>query len=121
MLHFDQSETNVCEAAAGLVHTSPALEVILKRGAPECEDALRLEQVVVLVSPSFYAQRKRFYEGSGTNAGRYRVLPLLFSWNSLDAVQLKKLMRLNENDNQLYVSKGDGSEMPRLLRIGRHP
>ena len=31
------------------------------------------------------------------------MLPLLFRWATLDAVQLKKLMRINESDSQLYV------------------
>ena len=62
---------------------------------PGCEDALRLKEVVVLVSPSFYHQRKQFY-GSKDGKVLYRVIPLLFRWSALDAVQLKKLMRINE-------------------------
>ena len=58
-----------------------------------------LKKVVVLVSPTYYQQRKHFY-GSDP---KYRVLPLLFKWSKLTAVQLKKLMKLDDRDNQLYV------------------
>ena len=54
--------------------------------------------MVVLVSPSFYLQRKRFY-------GDYCVVkPLLFKWKSLTADHIRLLMRLSDDDNQLYVS-----------------
>jgi hypothetical protein len=52
----------------------------------------------VLVSPSNYQQRRSFY------GAEVRVEPLLFSWGKLSAKQLKCLMRINEGDNQLYVS-----------------
>ena len=58
-----------------------------------------VQRLVVLVSPSFYHQRKQFYKDAG-----FEVRPLLFRWTSLGAEQLKKLMRLSDKDAQLYVS-----------------
>lgn len=86
VLHYDQSETNVCEAA-GL--NSVYKWYVGVKG---------VRKLVVLVSPTYYHQRKRFYEGW------CEVRPLLFSWASLGAQQLKKLMRLSDKDGQLYVS-----------------
>jgi len=101
VLHYDQSESNVCEAT-GMVYLASWVRKVLSASAASsaCTDALRLQKIVILVSPSFYKQRRRFY---GDKDG-YVVLPLLFRWSALDAVQLKKLMRINESDNQLYVS-----------------
>jgi hypothetical protein len=88
VLHYDQSESNVCEAA-GLRNM---------RNMINWCDVKGVEKVVVLVSPSYYYQRKRFY------GDECQVVPLLFNWSTLGAQQLKKLMRLSENDRQLYVS-----------------
>ena len=55
-------------------------------------------KVVVLVSPSYYLQRKDFYKEP------YTVLPLMFKWDSLHATQIRSLMRLDDDDNQLYIS-----------------
>jgi hypothetical protein len=96
VLHYDQSETNVCEAT-GLVSPNPDLERLLEGTA--ATPSLGVSTVVILVSPTFYRQRKKFYGSSS----QYVVLPLLFRWKALDAVQLKKLMRINEGDNQLYI------------------
>jgi hypothetical protein len=107
VLHYDQSETNVCEAT-GLVNLNSTFERLLERGAaaaaaagagagpahdPKLCLALGQGKVVILVSPTFYHQRKRFYGDGGDK----------FRWAALDAVQIKKLMRINESDNQLYV------------------
>ncbi|KAJ3267808.1 hypothetical protein HDV01_003959 [Terramyces sp. JEL0728] len=59
--------------------------------------SLTKEQMIVLVSPSYYLQRKAFY---GDN---FIVKPLLFKWSSLSANHIKKLMRVNDDDNQLYM------------------
>ena len=100
VLHYDQSETNVCEAT-GTCRLNPELEAILSyRDSVYSESIGTLSQMVILVSPTFYHQRKKFY---GTADNKYKVLPLLFRWAALNAVQLKKLMRINESDNQLYV------------------
>ena len=53
---------------------------------------------MVLVSPTYYIQRKAFYGDT------CEVIPLLFDWDTLTATQLKKLMRLSDSDSQLYVS-----------------
>lgn len=90
VLHYDQSDNNVCEAT-GLQTLSSIL--------PQ-DGAQGLKKMVILVSPTYYKQRKKFYE---TMKG-FTVLPLLFKWASLTADQLKKIMRLNDNDSQLYVS-----------------
>jgi hypothetical protein len=92
ILHYDQNETNVCEAT-GLLYCAPALEAMLPL------DVGHLSKIVVLVSPTFYLQRKKWYDGEG-----YEVLPMLFEWESLQATQLKKLMRLEDNAKQLYVT-----------------
>ena len=89
VLHYDKSESSNCCEAVGL--KSPATSLVLY---PE----LKVQRVVVLVSPTFYEQRKLFY---GDNC---EVIPLLFDWDSLTATQLKKLMRLSDSDAQLYVS-----------------
>jgi DNA helicase HerA-like ATPase len=63
--------------------------------SPVC---LAREKMVVLVSPTFYQQRKHFY-------GDYCIVkPLLFDWNSLTADHIRRLMKLTDSDNQLYIS-----------------
>jgi hypothetical protein len=54
--------------------------------------------MTILVSPSYYKQRKAFYGDYCT------VKPLLLKWNSLTANHIKSIMRLKENDNQLYAA-----------------
>ena len=92
VFHYDQNETNMCEAT-GLLYRAPALEAMLPPNVGH------LAKIVVLVSPTFYLQRKKWYEDD-----RYEVLPMLFEWRSLQATQLKKLMRLEDNAKQLYVA-----------------
>lgn len=74
VLHYDQNVSSVCEAT-GLVHPHPTLVRALRRaGAGPPAAALPRERMVVLVSPSYYLQRKAFY-------GDYcDVRPLLFRW-----------------------------------------
>jgi hypothetical protein len=91
VLHFDPSPTSVCEVT-GLIRPSDKLSGCnLSRNLPR-------EKMIVLVSPSFYKQRKAFY-------GDYcEVRPLLFSWSSLTADHLRCIMQLTDADNQLYVA-----------------
>ena len=96
VLHYDSSESSLCEAT-GLATPSPALARALGR-AGEPPPAVPREKIVVLVSPSFYAQRKLFYGGGFT------VRPLLFRWASLTADHIKRIMRISEKDSQLYVA-----------------
>jgi len=98
VFHYDQSETNVCEAT-GLVNLRHAVSRVL--GTYNLRP--QLQRVVILVSPTFYKQRKLFYGDKKEEEGKYVLLPLLFRWATLDAVQLKKLMRIDEGDNQLYM------------------
>lgn len=87
VLHYDQSTTSVCEAA-GLL--SP------KNSSHNCNVAK--SKAVILVSPTYYKQRKAFY-------GEYcHVHPLLFRWSSLTADHIKRVMRITAEDNQLYVA-----------------
>ena len=89
VLHYDQSESNVCEAV-GLYQSNHTLSSI--------EPSMKVQRIVVLVSPNYYHQRKAFYEE------KCEVYPLLFDWSHLTATHLRKLMRLTESDSQLYVS-----------------
>jgi len=88
VLHYDQSESNCCESV-GL--NAPATPLALL-------SELKVPRLVVLVSPTYYIQRKAFYGDT------CEVIPLLFDWDTLTATQLKKLMRLTDSDAQLYVS-----------------
>ena len=54
--------------------------------------------MTVLVSPSNYQNRRKFY---GAN---FTVRPLLFQWDRLAANQIRTIMGLKEDDNQLYIN-----------------
>lgn len=88
VLHYDQSESNCCESV-GLQSPAAPLSQLSE---------LKVQRLVVLVSPTYYLQRKAFYGDT------CEVIPLLFKWDTLTAMQLKKLMRLSDADSQLYVS-----------------
>jgi hypothetical protein len=88
VLHYDQSTTSVCEAA-GLLSPSPR--------SPEGPCVPR-SKATILVSPTFYKQRKAFYGDYCT------VRPLLFKWSSLTADHIKRVMRIETGANQLYVA-----------------
>lgn len=93
VLHFDPSPTSVCEVT-GLIKPSDKL----LGGSNNISRNLPREKMIVLVSPSFYKQRKAFY-------GDYcEVRPLLFSWSTLTADHLRCIMQLTDSDNQLYVA-----------------
>ena len=94
VLHFDQNVTSICEAT-GLIEPDHHLRR-LQRGESPC--ALPRERLVVLVSPSYYLQRVKFYGDSCT------VKPLLFRWSTLSADHIKKIMRIKDGDSQLYVA-----------------
>ncbi|KJE88422.1 hypothetical protein CAOG_00080 [Capsaspora owczarzaki ATCC 30864] len=87
VLHYDQNTASVCEAT-GLISPDPSLQI----------SALPRDKLVVLVSPSYYHQRRKFYGAYCT------VKPLLFRWSTLSADHIKKLMRIKDTDSQLYVS-----------------
>jgi len=99
--HYDQSESNCCEAT-GLAQPHQKIKELLSAHraempcrAPPCLDK---GQLLVLCSPSYYKQRKEYY------AGVCEVRPLLLRWSRIKAQQLKKLMQLDESSTQLYVA-----------------
>lgn len=97
VLHYDQNVTSVCEAT-GLIGPVPKLARMVSGVQPASARCLPREKMVVLVSPSYYKQRKAFY-------GSYcEVKPLLFQWATLTADHIKRIMRLKDNDSQLYVA-----------------
>lgn len=93
VLHYDQNQSEICEAT-GLVEPSarPIFGFESLRLAPA--------NLVVLLSPSNYRERRDLYARKGC-----QVFPLLFKWDSLDAPQLNALMRVDESQGQLYMSK----------------
>lgn len=54
--------------------------------------------MTILVSPSYYRQRKEFYRGLDCD-----VRPLLLEWRTLSANQIKCLMGIKDADSQLDV------------------
>ncbi len=74
VLHYDQNMSSICESTA-LVSPAPWLEALC-RDARVTPPVLPRERLVVLVSPSYFFQRKAFY------AGYCEVRPLLFQWRS---------------------------------------
>ena len=88
VLHYDLNTSSVCEAA-GLLSPSSVI--------PNCPSVPQ-SRAVILVSPTFYKQRKAFYGSYCT------VRPLLFKWSSLTADHIKRIMRIGPSDNQLYVA-----------------
>ncbi|KAI8609740.1 hypothetical protein BC830DRAFT_809148 [Chytriomyces sp. MP71] len=93
VLHYDQNPTSLCEST-GLIN--PA-QILGSNGSLRIPTLSR-DKMTVLVSPSYFIQRRNFY-------GDYcNVRPLLFSWEALSADHIKKLMRINEQDNQLYMA-----------------
>lgn len=95
--HYDQSDVNCCEAT-GLGQPSAKMAALLAAHGSLRAPSLGNNQLLVLCSPSFYHQRRKYY------AGVCEVRPLLFKWSRLKAQQLKVLMRLDESSTQLYVA-----------------
>ena len=98
VLHYDQNVASICEAT-GLIEPDRALQRLLRGQTPSASTyTLPRSRLVVLVSPSYYHQRLKFYGNSCI------VKPLLFRWASLSADHIKRLMRIKEGDSQLYVA-----------------
>ena len=89
VFHFDKNNKNVCEAV-GLTKLVPNFASRKTKGVDP-------KRVLVLVSPTFYLQQKRFYSGD------YDVQPLTLSWERLSADDLLVLMGISEDDKQLYI------------------
>ncbi|KAI8618996.1 hypothetical protein BC830DRAFT_1106050 [Chytriomyces sp. MP71] len=107
VLHYDQNPSSLCEAT-GLI--SPATFKGLNGDVP----ALPPDNMTVLTSPTFYLQRREFYDGYCD------VRPLLFSWDNLSADHIKKLMRIDDNENLLYVATLMAL-LRKYQRIGQKP
>lgn len=97
VLHYDQNITSICEAA-GLLSPNPSIKAKMSRFGHDVS-AVQEDKAVILVSPAFYKQRKKFY-----GDGLCTVKPLLFRWKSLTADHIKRIMRIESGDNQLYVA-----------------
>ena len=95
VMHFDSNPATACEAATLTLPIEYGTPVVRAAAA---RLALPRDKMVVLVSPSFYAQRRAFY------GPEFDVRPLLLRWSDLTAQQLRTLMRLNDADAQLYVA-----------------
>ena len=98
VLHYDDNLSSICESA-GLLNPNRDFERKMQAaGLSASSSCVSKEKAVILVSPTFYRQRKTFYGNNCT------VKPLLFKWRSLTADHIKRIMRINEGDNQLYVA-----------------
>lgn len=97
VLHYDQNPNSVCEAT-GIISPAASVAKLFGQGAGRQAPALPKEKLTVLVSPSFFKQRKAFYGDYCT------IRPLLFEWSSLSADHIKKLMRVKAEDSQLYMA-----------------
>jgi hypothetical protein len=90
VFHYDQDMANMCEALT-LTSRRPGIPLNISPVA----------HMTILVSPSFYQQRKAYYK----RIPNCTVYPLLFKWKELNASQIKSLMRVDIGDNvPLYLS-----------------
>jgi hypothetical protein len=90
VFHYDNGAKNVCELA-GLIHPSVSVD----------GDSLSLDPklLTILVTPSYFKQKKDFYSS-------YEVKPLLIRWNTLDANKLRLLLRIDDSSQQqLYITR----------------
>ena len=60
-----------------------------------------MKKSIILVSPTYYFQRKELYEKQNSNS---IILPLIFQWSSLNLYQIKKIMALPYLQNQGKLS-----------------
>ena len=95
VLHYDTDPSTVCELL-GLSAPDPVVG--------ECYTAAHVaaphvsaSNIVVLVSPSNYHQRRASYDK------RFTVVPLLFEWRKLTADDIRVLMHADDG-TQLYMS-----------------
>ena len=99
VLHYDQSPQSICEAT-GLVLPDAAVarrDLEFSPGLPP--PALPRDRMLILVSPTFYQQRRAFY------GDHFVVKPLLLRWRSLTADHIKRIMRIHDDDGApLYVA-----------------
>eukprot|EP00899_Mesostigma_viride_P017724 jgi/Mesvir1/25953/Mv20945-RA.1 len=100
VFHYDTDQANFCEAAM-LSCPNRGLASRLAPGEGGVPVSLpAIQKLVVLVSPSFYRQRSKFYHAWENT----RVYPLLFTWRTINATMLKSLMQVDVSDSPpLYV------------------
>ena len=123
VLHYDQNEHSIAEAT-GLIMpaalpqraigaapsaAAPSASASTAQARPTRAPApphLPRNRMLVLVSPTFYVQRRAFYEGYA------EVRPLLFRWSGLSADHIKRIMRVDDGQNQLYVVRASLCLLP---------
>ncbi|KAJ3185085.1 hypothetical protein HDU87_002651 [Geranomyces variabilis] len=99
VFHYSEhgADAGVCEAATlaldGGGNTSDNNAAVIKR-----------KPVTIIVSPSFYAQRKQVYTDI-LGPENCRVVPMLFRWHELTAAQIRGLLRVSvDGEMPLYMS-----------------
>lgn len=96
VFHYDTNIGSICEVT-GL--TSPSsIDNLKKFNINHQKYHVERDNMIVLVSPSYYHQRKVFY------GDHCKVAPLLLKWQSLTADHIKNLMGIGDGENQLYIS-----------------
>jgi hypothetical protein len=100
IMHYDQDPSNACELIT-LAQPTANFEVA---GATQ---HLAVQQIAVLVSPTYFRQRQKYYE----NRPGVTVYPMLLDWFELTAKQLKALMRGNTSDVE------NGGDMPLYMSL----
>ena len=115
VFHYDDMVANPCECVS-LMLPAKKIEAHFKSTGQESPILPTVRRLIVLTSPCYYQQRKQMYNGVANT----EVRPLLFRWSDLQATQLKKLMAVNEGDNQLYMNTFL-SELRKYQRDGRKP
>jgi hypothetical protein len=90
-LHFGKHDDDLCELA-GLLRPSKQIESAL-RGVKHVTPP-DVQKVVVLCSPTYFAQRSKYYASVNKTGVSITVRPLLFNWGDLTASHLRSLMRL---------------------------
>lgn len=89
VFHYDSDQSNFCQSA-----TLSMGQVIDGYRFPS------VQRLIILVSPSFYYQRKAFYQ-QWPNCS---VRPLLFRWKDMSASVIKSLMRVQlDKEPPLYM------------------
>jgi len=94
VLHYDKSPQSIYKAT-GLVYADAA---VVRRerepgSPPPSLRALSRENLLVLISPTSYRQRRAFYSDA------FLVRPLLLRWRSLTADRIKRIMRISDVDS----------------------
>lgn len=93
VFHYDSDEQNHSEAITLTRPNDIGCELNATMGN---------RQMVILVSPSYFVQRQRFY----SKWQHIQVKPLLFRWEDLTATHIKQMMRVSEEAGEmpLYMS-----------------